>query len=47
MNLEHRLCQIKPNRHNIHRRRSLCLEFKTKLHSGAHDAVTGGVHTIT
>ena len=23
-----------------------CLEFKTKLHFGAHGAVTGGVHTI-
>ena len=28
MNLEHRLSQIKPNRRNIHRGRSLCLKFK-------------------
>ena len=47
MKLEHRLSQIKPNRRNIHRGRSLCLKFKTKLRSGAHDAVIGGVHTIS
>ncbi len=46
VNLEHRLCRIKPDGRNIHRGRSLCLAFKTKLHSGADDAVTGGVHTI-
>ena len=46
VNLEHRLCRIKPDRRNIHRGRSLCLEFKTKLHSGATDAVIGGIHTI-
>ena len=47
VNLEHRLCQIKPDCRNIHCGRPLCLEFKIKLYSGAHDAVIGGIHTIT
>jgi hypothetical protein len=46
VNLEHRLCQIKPDRRNIHGGRSLCLDCSTRS-SMAHREAVGGVHTIT